>query len=537
MKKALLKRLTASVLTGILLVSALPAFAEDEIIEEEYVICEDEAVEDAAEPVAAQSGDVLEEAGAADLIEDLDIAEAPKAAKEGNLWYDTDFGKFSDGGKSISYSHWYPSEITDWDEIPKPDDDSKRFVGYSLTKGGEVIEFPFLFEKAGTMLYAVWASNVKHTVTFSANGGKFFDGTTAASVQYTEGDVIDLAKAVEDGDVPCPMGGPGDFLGYSSTDGGDVLSSFEVTGDATLYAVWEDYSNCEHNWVLVESESTPATCTAGGKEVYVCSKCNIPDERLVDPLGHDFGEWTVTQPATCTAPGVETRSCSRCEEKENRNIAAKGHAWDDGVITTPATETADGVKTYTCAACGETRTEVIPKTGTSGEQGSQGGQSGQGGTGPAPVKPPVVQKTRYISGANAVAKGKKITLTLVNREGSVTWKTSNKKTATVSSSGVVSGKKKGKVTITATENGKTYRFAVRVIDPKLNKKSASLKVKKSVKLKVKNASGAPVTWTSSNPSVASVSASGKVKALKKGSCRIYAVVGGKKLSCKIKVKK
>ena len=70
---------------------------------------------------------------------------------------------------------------------------------------------------------------------------------------------------------------------------------------------------------------------------------------------------------------------------------------------------------------------------------------------------------------------------------------------------------------------------------KLNKKSVTLKVGKTVTLKVKGTKK-KVKWVSSNKKVATVTQKGKVKAKKKGTATIYAKVGKKKLKCKIKVK-
>lgn len=72
--------------------------------------------------------------------------------------------------------------------------------------------------------------------------------------------------------------------------------------------------------------------------------------------------------------------------------------------------------------------------------------------------------------------------------------------------------------------------------PKLNKKNLTLMVGKSAKLKVKNTKK-KVKWTSSKKSVASVSKKGKVKAKKAGKTTITAKVAGKKLKCKVTVKK
>ncbi len=71
---------------------------------------------------------------------------------------------------------------------------------------------------------------------------------------------------------------------------------------------------------------------------------------------------------------------------------------------------------------------------------------------------------------------------------------------------------------------------------KLNKTKASIKVGKTVKLKVKGTSK-KVKWVSSNKKVATVTSKGKVKGKKAGTAIITAKVAGKKLKCKITVKK
>lgn len=72
--------------------------------------------------------------------------------------------------------------------------------------------------------------------------------------------------------------------------------------------------------------------------------------------------------------------------------------------------------------------------------------------------------------------------------------------------------------------------------PKLNKKKVTLKVGGKVRLKVKNKKGR-VKWFSSNKKVASVNNKGVVKAKKKGKAKITARTGGRKLVCKVTVKK
>lgn len=69
---------------------------------------------------------------------------------------------------------------------------------------------------------------------------------------------------------------------------------------------------------------------------------------------------------------------------------------------------------------------------------------------------------------------------------------------------------------------------------KLNKTKVSLKVGKTVKLKVYGTKK-KVRWISKKKSVATVSATGKVRAKKAGAAKIVAKVSGKKYTCKVTV--
>ncbi len=70
---------------------------------------------------------------------------------------------------------------------------------------------------------------------------------------------------------------------------------------------------------------------------------------------------------------------------------------------------------------------------------------------------------------------------------------------------------------------------------KLNKKSVTVKVGKSVKVKVLNVSAKKkVKWTVKNKKIATVK-KGKITGKKPGNTKVFAVVGKKKLVCKVKV--
>ncbi len=126
----------------------------------------------------------------------------------------------------------------------------------------------------------------------------------------------------------------------------------------------------------------------------------------------------------------------------------------------------------------------------------------------------------------------------------VSWKLDKKGIVSISSKGVVTAKKKGSVTVTATAGGKkaTCKLTVKKAPSKitLNAGKKTLKKGKTYKLKVKlpkNTASYKITYSSSKKKVASVSSSGKIKALKKGTATITAkTFNGKKAKIKITVR-
>ncbi len=160
-----------------------------------------------------------------------------------------------------------------------------------------------------------------------------------------------------------------------------------------------------------------------------------------------------------------------------------------------------------------------------------------------------------------IAAGKKVKLTanVIPANASnkaVAWKSSNKKVATVNSKGVVTMKKKsgGKsVTITATaKDGSGVKATYKIKSMKGVVKKVTVSGKKSVKagktLKLKakvtttKKANKKLKWTSSNKKYATVSSSGKVKALKAGKGKTVKITAmatdgsGKKKSVTIKIK-
>ena len=119
-----------------------------------------------------------------------------------------------------------------------------------------------------------------------------------------------------------------------------------------------------------------------------------------------------------------------------------------------------------------------------------------------------------------------------NPEGAyphVTWKTSNKKVATVDSNGLVTLRGKGKATITATAkdgSGKKATVTINaaalvkeIIISGQNEIAAGMRVTLKATALPTNASSKSVTWTSSDKKIATVDSKGRVTAVKKLTAR------------------
>lgn len=155
-----------------------------------------------------------------------------------------------------------------------------------------------------------------------------------------------------------------------------------------------------------------------------------------------------------------------------------------------------------------------------------------------PTKPLVKKTTVSLARTNGsvYVKGRTtVKATIKNGKGKTTYKSNNTRIAKVSSTGVVTGVKKGIAVITVTNNRVSRTFKVTVKNPTLNRTTLNLKTKKNYTLKVQGKIG-KVTFKSSNTKVATVNAKGKVVAKKKGNATITVKANGITLKCKVKVK-
>ncbi len=144
---------------------------------------------------------------------------------------------------------------------------------------------------------------------------------------------------------------------------------------------------------------------------------------------------------------------------------------------------------------------------------------------------PVLSKTKM----TMVQLGTK-TLKLKGAEADkVKWTTSNDMIAKVSAKGVVTARYQGTCRITAKYKGTRYVCQVTVKKLKLNKQKVTITAKRTVTLKLNNAQLSPVTWSSSNKRVATVSKKGVVRGRYAGTCTITAKYKKRTFKCQVTV--
>ena len=162
---------------------------------------------------------------------------------------------------------------------------------------------------------------------------------------------------------------------------------------------------------------------------------------------------------------------------------------------------------------------------------------------PIPVSSVTLDKSEI-----TLAEGETLTLTATVKpddaaDKTVTWATSNKGVATVDASGKVTALRAGKATIRAKSGKKSAycKLSVTASATGISMNRTTLELTEgetetlTVRLEPANTTD-PVTWSSSDPSVATVDAGGKITAVKAGSAAITAQAGDMSATCTVTVK-
>lgn len=192
-----------------------------------------------------------------------------------------------------------------------------------------------------------------------------------------------------------------------------------------------------------------------------------------------------------------------------------------------------GIRTEQNLPADQDENTTPPADGEDGQAGDNTGEDTQSPEGEGTGGPLALDQT-----AITIAAGDTALLKVTGGTGEVTWSSSNDNIATVAG-GSITGKAGGTATITATAGEESVSCTVTVTgdpwvsdaDLSLNKTDFTLySGNPDVQMKVKG-TDSPVVWASENPNVASISDTGVVKWVGKGTTNITATVDGQVLTC------
>ena len=239
---------------------------------------------------------------------------------------------------------------------------------------------------------------------------------------------------------------------------GRVEEGFSPGGTLDLYIKWV------HKHPLTAVPAKDATCEEAGNIAYwICPTCGTYynndagrdsmeihlEDTVLPALGHAYGDWTVIVPATCEEEGVEAKICANDEShKETRPIAALGHTIRNVPAVEATVEKEGNIEYWICDACGKCFSD-------------------ENGENEIPAESVIIPKKEIIkvksislkttslelpAGKSQVIEAEVLPENATDKE--VIWKSSNTDIASVDGTGKVTGRKMGRVTVTAqTKDG------------------------------------------------------------------------------------
>ena len=382
------------------------------------------------------------------------------------------------------------------------------------------------------------------------------------------------------------------------TEGWDVPTMTRKTKDATwiFFKAWEkkletgrweiidtkryDFDATDkvhsHSWIT-KNVIKKATCTAAGSKVENCASCDATRTVTIPAKGHTVVKDVAVAPTVFADGKTEGSHCSVCGtviEKQNTiaKVPATIYLTDSslkmktGQSTTAFKATGFSEGDYvTAVTSNKPRTVKVTNVNKNGTfkltAGKKKGSavvtvtlaSKKTASFKVTVQKAAVKTTKITTTTKSLtlAKGatykklaSSIAVTPVTSKEKVTYSSSNKKVATVSSKGVIKAKKAGTAKITVKSGSKKVVVTVKVTGVKTTKLSgvpATKKIAKGKSFKIKAAAtpkntDEKITFKSSNKKVATVTSKGVVKGLKKGTATITVQSGSKKMTCKVTVK-
>lgn len=278
------------------------------------------------------------------------------------------------------------------------------------------------------------------------------------------------------------------LIGTLTIAANDTVSIVQDKNELPWDSIPEDKCHTLNNSNIIITEAIPPTCAKPGRtESSYCSVCRkvIKPQEDLKELGHAWSSWKTYKSATVFATGVAERKCSRCKKIEKKTIAklratiilkessfklqskksvlltpyitglAKGDSiasWTSSntkIAMVKAGKVYAGKKTGTAIITVKTKAGAVAKFVIKVQKG-------------------VVKTTSLIVNKKSISLAVNKTVKLVARvepvtsTQKITYRSSNRNVAVVSSKGIITAKKKGITIVTVESGNKRLKVKVKV---------------------------------------------------------------------------
>ena len=375
-----------------------------------------------------------------------------------------------------------------------------------------------------------WSSSDEAVATIRNDGTVTAVGPGEVTLVATSGDQTGVALiSVKARDIGSLRVTPGTSSLYPNATAQLSVSAYDDAGRIMSGAFNPRWSS-SNTAVLTVTDAGVVTGKARGSAVVTVRVNNKSATATVNVLDEPVATVSVSLDASTLEVGQITQAKATLKDAAGTTLGSRTIAWQS---SNPAFATVNSLGVVNAVARGTVTISAIA-------EGKIGGAS-------LTVAAKTVASVAITPNPASAIIGQSAQLTATPKDASgaaltgrtITWASANSGVATVSNTGVVTAVSAGSATISATADGVTGQAtfnatALPAWNVTVSPTTPSVQVGNDVQLSATayDANGNPLSsrvpvWASANPSVATVSSSGRVTGVSKGSANVSAMVDGK----------
>ena len=406
---------------------------------------------------------------------------------------------------------------------------------------GEAIQFSATAagDAKASGMTVTWSSSNTNVAVVDADGTVSMVGQGEAILTATDGTRTGTASvSVHQRDIASLRVTPATSTMYPNDTAQLHIAAFDDAGHAMALVAGNTQWSSSDSRVATVSDAGVVKALASGSAVMTVHIGNKTATAAVNVEGLPVASVFVSLETGTLEVGQVTKAKATLTDGDGTALSGRSIAWQS---SNPAIATVNSLGVVTAVGRGSATISAISEGKTGGADLTVATKSVASVViSPNPASAAIGQKARLTATPKDASGG-----VLTGR--TITWTSGNPTVASVSAAGLVTAISAGTATISASTGGVsgTAQFqatTVAAASVSVSPTAPSVRVGEDVQLTViaKDASGNVLasrvpTWSSSNPIVATVSASGRVTGVSKGTATVTATVDGKSAPASVSV--